>query len=96
MRRQKWYNNEWGMMKMRYTAPIFLTICAVIIFSLAWGIAAFDASYQHRQCNRYSRETGRETKYIKFSHWTYTCYVKVNGNRYVTIDQFRGADVDDR
>lgn len=96
MSNQKFYNDSYGMMKMRYTALIFFTIFAVIIAVIAWSIPALDAPYQHRQCNRFEREAGRDTKFVQFSHWTYTCFVKVNGNKYVTIDQFRGADVDDR
>ena len=93
-RRQPFYNDDWGCMKFRYVALLLVMIGAVVVFALVWGIAAFDGAYQHRQCNRFEREAGRDTKYVRFSHWTYTCFVKVNGNKYVTIDQFRGADVE--
>lgn len=94
MRRQRFYNDSYGMMKGKYVLLSFVIGFSVGLFALIWTIFAFDAPYQHRNCNRFEKQTGRDTKFIKFSHWTYVCYVRTNDGKYVSIDQFRGLTQD--
>lgn len=86
--------DRWGYMRFGWIITFATLILGAVIFVAIWTIPAIDAPYQHRQCNRFEREAHRDTKFVKFSHWTYTCFVKVGDNNYVTIDQFRGAQVE--
>lgn len=60
-----------------------------VIMVIVWFATLFANNYNERQCGRFERETGYETKFVRFSHWTVNCYAKTDTGKYVPYERLK-------
>lgn len=65
-------------------------VASTILFCYTFG-----GAYAGRQCNRYGEATGVSTTFIRWSFWTWDCYVDTDKGK-ITLGQYRAIEQVDR
>lgn len=73
-------------------AYLMLVVAGCLIAFLAalmTGIRYAQHYYDHKNCTAFSVNTGRETKFVDYTWWSWDCLTPTKDGKYIPIDQLR-------
>lgn len=88
----------WGRYEDRTEVMFLIGVISTVIgffTSVVLTCYAFGGAYAGRQCDRYGEATGVSTTFIRWSFWTWDCYVDTDAGK-ITLSQYLAVERIDR
>lgn len=74
---------EWGL----FIAGCVAAVAAFV--GIALGANAWDRSNHEASCVAFSHETGRETRFVKYTTWSWDCLTPGSDGKWISVDNLR-------
>ena len=85
----------WDGLHILYYKKYWLFLIYIPIFLCFWLLVLFGYNraldYQSGKCQKWSQETGYETKYVNIGYGDWNCYGKTKG-KWLPIERIRGIE----
>lgn len=79
----KWYDS----------LPLFLLafVGGIVLFIVVFllGARAVSIHYDKAGCHTYATQTGRETRFVNYTYWSWDCLVRSTDGKWISKDQLR-------
>lgn len=68
---------------------VFIVIILVVVFVVVVGVVSWDKSLVRRSCESFGQITNRETKYVEYTYWNYTCVTPTGDGKWINTSALR-------